>query len=59
MNITFLKDSLTFQNLYYLYENAAECPAVWAGMNAASQISIGGTFLSRQHFRRGWKASAK
>jgi hypothetical protein len=28
------------------YENAAECPALWAGMNAAVQSSIGRTFLS-------------
>jgi len=37
-------------------ENAAECPAQWAGVNAAVLI------FTRQdipvlHFRRGWKAS--
>jgi hypothetical protein len=45
--------------LYVLYENAAECPALWAGMNAAiSKPDRPDIPVRHLHFRRDWKVSA-
>jgi len=50
---------IPFYSYFLFYENAAECPALWAGMNAAIPKSDTPDILVRQpHFRRDWKVSA-